>query len=602
MGGIRIQLAPLLALALLVAPLPAYAGDITWSNAASPGGGPVQGVGGSSAVMVASTWWNGAYRSYDAGLHWEQIPGFPPVSEARVAFDPSDPQVGYVYGFGGVARTLDGGATWTHVLSTTVTYRLGLSPSGSVIASYRDSESYTHLLYSTDRGATWTDINFPKEGTRFMSLYGLAFGHTEQDVVAMNIGKMWRTSDGGATWSVSNHTFLDLQRAPDGTLWAGGFTIAKSADNGATWTSVPAPDTGWPIAVGGDGRVFVPASDGFLTSADGGATWTNLGFGGVAFGATQLFVDPADASAVFFSDENIGVAHVSPQGYGTRTTGLQSIEVLALGASGDGSVLLAGTHLGLYASRDGGDNWAHTGAGMGFIGVFSVGASSDGSVIMGGGQTRVFSPFIVSSRDGGATFTISNPQLGGDGYISGIAFDPADPMHAFAAARMQLATNKVIETNDGGLTWRIVLDLPEGRIWDVAFDAAAGKALIATEFGVLVYEGNGLVSVRSPTLETRTVAARDGRSWSAGPSVSIWSGAGGAPHTPWADATGTVRDISPESSDAVWATGTLGPVWRCAADECTDLSPPADAAAVLVRPDGGAVFAATEEGIYRAII
>lgn len=579
----------------MVADAPAYA----WSNAQSPGGGPVQGIGGSTAVLVASTWWNGAYRSFDSGRHWEPIADFPPVEEARVAFDPSDPDVGYVYGFGGVARTLDGGDTWSHALDTPVTYRLAVGPGGVVIASARDDAWYTHILLSNDRGATWTDVDFPMtSSTRFMSLYGLAFGHTQADVVAMSISRMYRTTDGGATWTESSHDFLDLQRAPDGTLWGGGFTLATSVDDGATWQSVAAPATGHPLGMGPDGRVFVPTDEGVLVTSDGGASWTDLGHGDAVWGATQLLVDPTDPSAVFVADEFIGVARVSPAGYEGRSTGLQPVAISALAGSADGSILLAGGENGIYASRDEGATWAHTGAGMGFMGIRAVAASDDGRVLMGGGSTRVFWPFLVSSRDGGATWTFSGPDLGGDGWITGIAIDPEDPLHAFAAASMDIANSKLIETTNGGLSWRIALEIPVLKIRDVAWDRAAGKPIVATEAGVLAYEGNGLVTPRGATLNTWTVAAQGGRSWSNGPELSLWSGEQSAPHAPWAHTGAYVVDLAPESSAIVWAANEGGALARCEALACVDVSAPAQSAAVLVTE--GAVYAGTPDGIYRA--
>ncbi|HUR67804.1 MAG TPA: hypothetical protein VM370_01045 [Candidatus Thermoplasmatota archaeon] len=582
---------------LLVPPTLALDPAPAWSNAASPGGGPVQGIGGSSVVLVASTWSNGAYESRDGGRHWVPIEGFPDVTEARVQFDLSDPLVGYVYGFGGVARTLDGGATWDHVLVTGVSSRLAVSPSGAVAASFRDDDWGTHVLVSRDRGDTWTDIAAPIPP--FSSLYGLAFGHTDADVVAMSISALWATHDGGASWTTSGHDLLDLRRAPDGTLWGGGFSMRRSVDDGRTWQEAGAPANGFPLAIGADGRVFVPTSAGVLTSADAGATWQDLGSPGLAFGATSLLVDPKDPGAVFVSDEFLGITRVSAGGAESRATGLQPIEFLALAAAADGSVLLAGGAQGIFASRDEGATWSHTGAGAGFIGVFSVAASDDGSVLYGGGRTRVFSPFLVASVDRGATWDVFLPNVGGDGFIAGIAVDPADARHAFAAASMDLASSKLLETTDGGDVWNVVLDLPI-LFHDVAWDAGSGRPILATELGTLAYERPDLAIPRGATLDTATVAAVGARSWSSGPQASVWAGAAGAPHLPWADTGTLVRDLSPEDDASVWASDVGGALWRCAQLACEDVSPPAATHASIA--SRGAAYAATERGIYRALL
>ena len=596
----RLQSVPALVIALLVAPLPHFAYDgPEWSNASSPGGGPVQGVGGSELVLVASTWWNGAFRSYDGGRHWEPIPGFPPVSEARVQFDPSDPAVGYVYGFGGVARTTDAGQTWSHILDTYVTYRLAIGPGGAVIATHRANWD-THIYFSTSRGDTWTDLGTPMPS--FSSVYGLAFGPTQDDIVAMTISTMHVTHNGGATWTTSSHNFLDLQRAPDGTLWGAGFSVKRSHDGGATWQATASPVTGWPSAVGDDGRVFVRTSSGVITSSDGGASWANLGYGDATYGATSLVVDPQDGAAVFVSDEFLGVSRVSLAGFESRSTGLPPIDVYALGASADGSVLIAGGPHGVYASRDHGESWSHTGAGKGFWYTSAVAASADGSVLYGGGRTRVFAPFIVASTDGGATWAVDNPNLGGDGAITGIAVDPNDGRRAFAAARMDLTSSKLIETTDGGRSWRVVLTLPVG-ITDVAWDVNVGKPLVATDAGVFHYESATPAPTAAPwgpTLLARPVAATPGRTFSGGPGTSVWSGAG-APHAPWADTGQQIIDIAPQDADTAWTAGADGTVHRCRLAVCQVASPPESARAVVV--SSGAVYAGTVGGgIYRSSI
>ncbi|HET6403009.1 MAG TPA: hypothetical protein VFH78_00045, partial [Candidatus Thermoplasmatota archaeon] len=193
-------------------------------------------------------------------------------------------------------------------------------------------------------------------------------------------------------------------------------------------------------------------------------------------------------------------------------------------------------------------------------------------------------------------------QLGGDGAITGFAFDPADPLRAFASATMDLAASKLIETRDGGMTWTVAFTLPEFDIWDVAWDSTTGKPLIATELGVLVYEGAGIVTPRGAALDSRAVAERDGRSWSGGPAPSVWSGADGAPHAPFAHTGAAILDLAPDARESVWAASVGGAVSRCTLGACEDVSTPAKAAALLVRPDGGAVFAATDNGIYRAFI
>lgn len=593
-GGFRLRHVTLVLALLLVSFLPtAPAESLGWTREGSPGGGFVQGLGGSAAVLVASTLHHGAYRSFDGGLLWEPIPSFPPVTEARVAFDPRDPLVGYVYGFGGVARTQDGGHTWTHVVENVVSHRLAIGPEGGLAASTRDAAGYQRVLYSGDGGASWLDLGLPED--RWSSMYGLAFGRSEDEVVAMSFSKMWVTHDAGASWVESRHESRDLQRAPDGTLWRAGWTLERSVDGGASWALAPAPDAASPIAAGSDGALFVPTATGVLMTQDAGATWENLGHGELAWGATQLLVDPADASALLIADEFVGITRISPSGVEGRTTGLPPVEVLALGASRDGSALLAGARTGAYVSRDGGASWRHTGVGAGMLATTSVAASHDGAGLLAGGQNRVFQPFIAASADGGTTWRTVPLNIGGDGFVAGLAFAGESTRVAYAAVTMTLTWSSVVRTTDGGRSWDEILSIPE-PIRDVAWDDAEGVLLVATGKGVLEHRA-GAWALRGATLNTWTVAAEAGRSWSNGPGPSLW-GAGAGIHRPVADTGAFLVDISAEPGGAaVWAADTAGHVSRCTPGAplgaCERAELPGEARAVLVRPDGGRVFVAT---------
>lgn len=601
----------LLALGLLAPAMPAPAAStLEWSNASSPGGGTVWGLGGSAAVLVASTTLDGTFRSFDNGLHWERIDDFPPVSEARsIRFDPGDPLRGYVAGFGGVARTTDGGHTWQHVLDTFVSYRLDVSPTGAVVASAREESGRQHILKSLDGGDTWSDLG--AVGEPWGSLYGLSFGRSDEEIVASSISRTYVTHDAGAAWTASNHLVLDLLRDADGDLWRTGFDLQRSTDGGLTWSDVAGP-TGSLLAARPDGGTYVVGHEGLALTLDDGATWETLGFAEALFGATIVMADPHEASAVLFSDEFRGVTRLGPDADGTwllegRTTGLAPVPILGLGASPDGSILLAGGTLGLYLSRDAGDTWAHTGAGLGMIGVFSAAASADNQVVVAGGQNRIFQPFVQVSRDGGRTFNEIDPlDLGGDGVIRALAFAGESRERIYAAAHMDLAWSSVLESSDGGRTWEKLLSTP-GEVYDVAWDSGTGRVVAATDIGVLVHDGGGVWKPIGATFNTWGLGTGGGRVYSSGYGHNVWRDGAAGLLAPWADTAGEyVVDIAVHPRDAgrVLATADGGSVHRCAdawpVASCADASVPGERVLGTLLNPGGRAFAATERGVWSA--
>lgn len=602
----------ILSLAMLVPAMPAPAAStLEWSNASSPGGGTVWGLGGSTAVLIASTTLDGTYRSADNGLHWTRIADFPGVSEAHsIKFDPNDPLRGYVAGFGGVARTTDGGLTWDHVVESHASYRLDVSPTGAVVASSREQAGVQHILKSLDGGDTWTDLG--PVGEPWGSLYGLSFGRTDSEIVASSISRTYVTHDDGATWTASDRLVLDLARDADGDLWRAGFSVERSTDGGLTWIVVPGA-RGTQLATRPDGGVYVVGHDGLALTPDDGATWQTLGFSEAFFGATVVMADPREPEAILFSDEFRGVTRLAKDENGTyllegRTTGLPPVHVLGLGASPDGSILLAGSTLGLYLSRDGGDTWAHTGAGLGIMSVVGVAASADNQVVIAGGQNRIFQPFVQISRDGGRTFGDMDPlDIGGDGVIRAIAFAGESSSHVFAAAHMDLAWSAVLESHDGGRTWDKALNIP-AEVYDVAWDSGTGRIVAATGVGVLAYEGKGVWTPLGATFNTWGLGAGGGRVYSSGYGQNVWRDGPGGALAPWADTDGEyVVDIAvhPLEADRVLATVDGGSVYRCAdgllTGACENVAIPGERAlGTLVRPDGGRAFAATKHGVWSA--
>ena len=104
-------------------------------------------------------------------------------------------------------------------------------------------------------------------------LYGIDFIDANNGWIAgayVDDGEIWKTTDGGATWSLqfvddfSNFDDIDMIDATNG--WAIGDRIYKTTNGGATWSASELPR-----GVGGvkiqfffsDARVYVYSSGGF---------------------------------------------------------------------------------------------------------------------------------------------------------------------------------------------------------------------------------------------------------------------------------------------------------------------------------------------------
>lgn len=252
------------------------------------------------------------------------------------------------------------------------------------------------VLHSTNGGSAWRVDTIP--GATGMDLRAVHGRSALVAHVAATAGRIWRTTDGGRTWSLryqapDTAVFLDAIVFADdrfgmalGDPMNGRFLILVTSDGGDSWQV--APDASRPVAADGEaafaasGSSLVLAAGRFawlgtggtaarvFRSEDRGATWQPVpsriparsGSGGVfsvafadsangiAVGGDYLQPDSANGTAAFSVDggRTWEPVPLGPRGYrsGVALTGIGGqVVAVAVGTSGTD------------VSRDGGRTW-----------------------------------------------------------------------------------------------------------------------------------------------------------------------------------------------------------------------------------------------------
>ncbi len=327
-------------------------------------------------------------------------------------------------------------------------------------------------------------------------------------------GGVWKTTDGGTTWTPLTDTQTDLAMgaiavAPSNSsvIYAGtgeannsadsqyGAGILVSTNGGTTWSLSTGPSgifatglTTSKIAVDptnpniayaamaniGNNRAFITGT-GIYRTADGGATWTNLTS---AVGLTtadpwsDVVVDPASpttlyaAVGTFYSTTNAGVYKSTNSG-----TTWTKLTTFADGASNTdvGRIALAiapSAHLTVFAS---------------------VASVSTGATLA-----------VQKTTDGGTTVgsvTPPNNYMGGQGwYDQWIIVDPANANNVYVAG--SAGSFSIQRSTNGGTTWADISTggaSPHADHHAVTFDASA--ALVEGDDG-------GVFRLASPATAT----------------------------------------------------------------------------------------------------
>ena len=233
-------------------------------------------------ILYVGTQGTSIFRSDDDGESWRQLPvpvpdgavemGFP-MRVIRLAVDPRDPETVYAgFEVGGVARSLDGGETWTDC--------------GAALSELAKEERFKSRIGSdTDR-----------EG--MLDIHALAVSPSLPDTVFLaNRMGLFRSPDRGESWlAMDIGRFSDLTYARDLKVFphdpdtflaalsdsAGGVagSLYRSADLGETWTrfdhDVSIDSTLMALAASPEtpDRVYCAARRGqVFGTEDGGGSW-----------------------------------------------------------------------------------------------------------------------------------------------------------------------------------------------------------------------------------------------------------------------------------------------------------------------------------------
>lgn len=430
--------------------------------------------------VVASDGAGNMFHSANGGVTWTQSftsrgpqPSF--LGSAVPAF--ADAQTGYFgFGPGFVIKTTDGGVTWSQISSGSGHSLNDLDhfPNGDLIAVGENGA----LL--TSSGATpWT----LHEAFTMFHLTAVDVVGAGQAVVVDEPGRVYRSDDGGTTWTAGAATPASLAAADlRFTTLLDGWVIGSGFDGGALFHTTDGGDSWIPVSdfLGGYVAVDFEGSNGwaanvggiYYRSTDAGATWTE----------GQLPGSPYFINDMSFFDASVGYA-VGGFGYASRSDdGGVTWEVLPtpdandsftdLWLVGPNELWMSTNNDAVYYSATGGQNWARMDIGSKGFGSFAaIVATPAGDAWTGGFQGYLESflgpPPQPLNRPPEASFdfvaaglsvTLTDTSTDPDGVVLGWDWDFGDgtgstersPSHTFPSADTYIV--RLTVTDDDGDT------------------------------------------------------------------------------------------------------------------------------------------------------
>jgi photosystem II stability/assembly factor-like uncharacterized protein len=217
-------------------------GGLTWSPIAVP----VQIGFWMRAVAVQSPacWYvvgdRLVYRTVDAGESWEADSSYTARGLIRLVW--IDSLYGYQLREGQVLQTRDGGLTWKEM------NLYGFDSNISIVAGPRLGSSVYCLSYgaiavnkSSDDGASW-DISLTGGAFKEAYPYAISFASAAVGLVAGDGGRILRTSDGGASWTIVHGAGylgyingIHFSNPNDGFALTYSTTLLTTSNGGRRW-------------------------------------------------------------------------------------------------------------------------------------------------------------------------------------------------------------------------------------------------------------------------------------------------------------------------------------------------------------------------------
>jgi photosystem II stability/assembly factor-like uncharacterized protein len=306
-----------------------------------------------------------------------------------IAVHPTDPNTVYLgTAAGGVWKTTDGGTTWTPLTDQQASLAIGAvavdpnNPS-TVFAGTGEPDFSTDsyygqgLLKSTDAGATWTLIRTPfTTGDTAPDFTAIAIEPGNSNIVlAANWGGLYRSADGGNTWSGVltlgggvTAVMFDVKNASVAYAGIGGSTapgtVYMSSDAGTTWTSISGSGTGavppasavirTALAEDSTGKLYAAFANGNFTTpgtlyvtSNSGASWTQLTSpGGLDWYRNAIAVTPANPQVLYAAGATLYESTDGGQTWASDSSGTYYADQHGFAFSGDGTRM--------YLADDGG--------------------------------------------------------------------------------------------------------------------------------------------------------------------------------------------------------------------------------------------------------
>ena len=412
---------------------------------------------------------------------WEQI-GPNGFSGYSIAVDPQNENIIYAGGFSGLYKTIDGGANWELVSSSTINngiIDIAINPANpNILLSWFQNNNIYHatkLMRSTNSGDTWTEV-LNGSGIRGNVIFD---PQNNQRVFAYSTGdSLYLSTNGGINWdAISSFGFVNaftIFPQSSNILYAvSNLYLYKSTNAGVTWelsnpqlpisfTSVKVSQTSSDIIFAGNENF--EGDGGFYRSTDGGDYWLHLTNGfGRSKSVSKIALDPENQNIIYAGGYANGIFRSDDMGgqWINISESIQDNFILAITTTTNNKIYCAFGG-GIYYSVNQGSTWQSLTGNLQNCDVFKVVSHPINPGIVYASSLGG----VYRSYNGGIDWQLINNGLL-DTDVFALTIDPINPSTLYAGT----FGNLIYKSTDAGDTWieksNGLPGLGQARIWEL---------------------------------------------------------------------------------------------------------------------------------------
>ncbi len=410
---------------------------------------------------------------------------------------------------GTVVKSTDDGLTWTLLsVSTSLESNYLIEHSSFVDAQYGYISNGGSVFKTSNGGSTWSDVSNAFNG-------GSNIRFADANVGWKGLGELSKTTDGGATWNLVNlpnfesddrTVYHQIHSVTKGVLFQNVGKLYKTVD-GTIWTKVANPTRMWGdelVSSFDESRITMCRNawtDTVFTTSNGGTTWK---YGLVSYNekGTRTCISYANGSTILLGLYNYNSqkdrVKIARSGDGGLTWNYASLPdfvgVIKKIEMKDANVGIAIASNGcLIKTTDGGITWVQLNM-VGNMTAEDVKFENENNGLIVGHNA------ILYTRDGGKNFkmaSISPTDPGvGTSEFNGVVWLSSSKALAMGYGGYAYFSNDTgASFTQGNYTWFI------GTFYDVAFNKGNGKIFA--------------VGRAADGMKNYTVSANGGNSWTA---------------------------------------------------------------------------------------